>query len=333
MKFLRKIAAACFAVVCCAFSFVGCEKKEGDLTVYAPDGAPALALAKLMAEDTKEDGVTYRVVAPSLIASKVTYKKSGKNADFCVLPLTAASKLLGSGEEYLLLGVVTHGNLYIVAKEGTPTITDFSGLEGKEMGVLQMNEVPGLTLQVTLNKWNIPYAVVKNDGETAAEKLNLRAISGADAVGVTAAEYFLLAEPAATAQTKKGYRIVGDLQALYGEGGYPQAVLVGKRSVVEKKSAWTAEFLRKIADGEAYLQTAGGEALVKTISAHREDEGYETSLKAPLLSQEVLSRCGIYFTSATDSRAEIEDFIFELKKVNEKAAATPSEKFYWSYEG
>ena len=81
-------------------SGVGCkEEKNTDVTVYMPDGAPALALAGLMAEDTEEDGVSYKVVPATAIASKVTYKEEEKNADLCVMPVTAASKLLGKGEK------------------------------------------------------------------------------------------------------------------------------------------------------------------------------------------------------------------------------------------
>ena len=68
-----------------------------------PDGAPALALAKLMYEDEKDDGVTYRVVKSDVIASKVTYTDMQKNADLCIMPITAAAKLLGKGDRYVML--------------------------------------------------------------------------------------------------------------------------------------------------------------------------------------------------------------------------------------
>ena len=70
------------------------------------------------AADTADDGVDYNVVPATAIASKVTYKEEEKNADLCVMPITAASKLLGSGEKYQMLGAVTHGNLYLIAKDG-----------------------------------------------------------------------------------------------------------------------------------------------------------------------------------------------------------------------
>ncbi len=301
------------------------------MSFYAPDGAPSLAIAGLLAEDTEEDGIAYKITAPAAIASKVTYEEETKNADLCVLPVTAASKLLGSGNRYVMLGSVTHGNLYLVGKEGEYDKDKLSALVGKTVGVLQINEVPGLTFKATLQKLSIPYAEVKSDGERAADKVNLLAISGAEAVGSVQADCFLIAEPAATAQKGKGYQIVGDLQALYGgEKGYTQAVLVAKKSLVEEKTAWIKPFLTKVASSTAWVKTASGEEIVAAVAAHLEDEGTQTSLKAPLLTSDVVARCGIYFTYASEARAATEEFLSDLRKVNEKAAAIPAATFYWS---
>jgi hypothetical protein len=134
---------------------------EREVTVCMPDGAPALALAKLMSEDTADDGVTYKVVAPNLIASKVNYQDESKNADLCVMPVTAASKLLGQGNRYKMVGVVTHGNLFLISKTGEVlTAENISALKGKTIGVLNINEVPGLTFKVVLNKYDIPFEIV-----------------------------------------------------------------------------------------------------------------------------------------------------------------------------
>ena len=135
----------------------------GEIIVCMPDGAPALALAQLLHEDTADDGITYKVVNSSLIASKVTYKDMDENADLCVLPVTAASKLLGSGEKYEMLGVVTHGNLYLISKDGKQvSAASIGDLKGKTVGVLQINQVPGLTFKAVLNKYGLPYSEISN---------------------------------------------------------------------------------------------------------------------------------------------------------------------------
>ena len=313
------------------FAF-GCKDNQEEITVYMPDGAPALALARLMAEDVAEDGVTYKVVPATMIASKVTNEDNEKNADLCVMPITAASKLLGKGDAYVMLGAVTHGNLYLVAKSGEYNAQNLSSLIGKTVGVLQINEVPGLTFKAVLNAYQIPWQEVKNDGGMVEDKVNLLAITGADAVGSVEADCFMIAEPAATAQSKKGYSIVGDLQQLYnGENGYPQAVLVAKKAFVEENEKWTKEFVSKVEGAATWLQTASGEDIVAAVSSHMEDPQTATSLKAPLLSSAVLGRCGIYFTYAADCKNEVNAFLTAMMAVNSKAAAMPLADFYWSY--
>lgn len=163
-------------------------------------------------------------------------------------------------------------------------------------------------------------------------KVYLQAITGADAVGVVDADYYLLAEPAVTAQAKKGYEIAGDLQVLYGgEIGYPQAVLVAKKSLVEEKTEWVKEFVSKVEGSATWLATASGEEIVSAVSAHMEDKDMATSLKAPLLSSAVLGRCGVSFTYAATCAAEVEGFLTGLLAVNGNAAAIPAQGFYWEY--
>lgn len=333
------MSALALALTFVVGAFFGCNKeKEKELTVYMPDGAPALALAGMLATDTAEDGFSYRVASPSLIATKVTNKDEKKNADVCVLPITMASKLLGSGESYQMLGAVTHGNLYIVAKTGE-TGADFSyeagnisSLLGKTVGVLQINEVPGLTFKATLNKYGLSWQEVSEGAEKVTDKVNLVAITGAEAVGVLQADCFVVAEPAASAQSQKGYTIVGDIQALYGgENGYTQAVAVAKTSLTAD-GAWVAEFTEKLKRSIEWLKTADGAEIVSAVSAHMEDEGTATSLKAPLLSAEVVARCGVLFTEAALCRTETEDFLRALLAVNEKATALPNEAFYYTAE-
>lgn len=334
---MKKIGAKTVALLCAIVTltgFGGCKPKipDSEMTVYMPDGAPALALAQMMAQDEEGDGITYRVVPASLIASKVTNKDKDQNADFCVMPLTAATKLLSSGAEYQMLGTVTHGNLYLLAKEGSYTSENLHTLIGKKIGVLQINEVPGLTLKAVLNKYQIPWQEVGNDGGIVEDKVNLVAISGPDAVGTIAADCYMIAEPAASAQAKKGYVIVGDLQSLYGgEKGYPQAVLVAKRSVVETYADWTADFVEKISSVDEWLQTASSEVIVQAVAAHIEDPDTTTSLKAPLLNAAVLGRCGIRFTHASADKAEVNEFVSSLLAINGKAAAMPANEFFWDY--
>lgn len=332
---MKKVLKKTIAYLCalCLITAGGCQSglPEEEITVYMPDGAPALALAKLMHEDKADDGVTYRVVRAELIASKVTNKTESDNADLCIMPVTAAAKLLGTGEKYKMLGAVTHGNLYLISKTQTElTEGNLSSLIGKKVGVLQMNNVPGLTFKSVLNKHGVACQEMTNEGTMSEDKVNLMAISGAEAVGTIEADYFLLAEPAVGAKIKNGYSIVGDLQKLYGgENGYTQAVLVAKTDFVAENEAWVKDFIEDVEEAADWLSVATGEQLVSTVTAHLEDKSSATTLKEPMLTKEVLSRCGVWYTPAKECKEETDELLQKLLTVKGDATAIPNAEFYW----
>ena len=333
----RKVAialAACLSVG--LFAFGGCGEKAkvpaDEVTVYMPDGAPALALAERMAKDTEEDGVTYRVVDASVIATKVSGQVMDDNADFCVMPLNAASNLLGDGEKYQALGLVTQGNMYLISKSGKG-IVDLSELVGETVGVMQLANVPGLTLKAALNRQDVPWRELSGGVEVSEEVVNLKAATGIDGTF----SYYLAAEPLVSktlANEKAGFRLVGDLQALYNgadskQVGYPQAVLVAKRSFIEENAAWTKDFVADVAGAAAWLQTATADEIYNAVTSHFEDSEHKATFSAETLGKETIARCGIKFAYAKDSRERMDAFLAELEEIDSKKASMVDEKFYW----
>ena len=82
-----------------AAAFAACSQGE-TIDVYAPDGAPALALAQLMNEEMQfgsERRVEYNVVAASTIQ---TYVQGDGQAELCVMPLNAAAQALAEASSY-----------------------------------------------------------------------------------------------------------------------------------------------------------------------------------------------------------------------------------------
>ncbi len=138
------------------------NEAKTSVSVYMPDGAPALSMAYMMSGkgETFSKAVEYNVVAANAINSYVTNADSDKNADICVLPVNAAAKVLGSGERYKLLGTVTHGNLFILsANEEKLTAENLaSALAGKKVGVINLSAVPGLTFKMILKNYGISYS-------------------------------------------------------------------------------------------------------------------------------------------------------------------------------
>ena len=317
------------------FAFTGCGETEipaEEVTVYMPDGAPALALAELLSKDTEEDGVTYRVVDASVIATKVSGKVEEQNADLCVLPLNVASMRLGDGDKYQALGLVTQGNMYLISQSETK-IDDLSDLIGETIGVMQLANVPGLTLKAALNRQNVAWRVLQDGVEASEEEVNLKAATGIDGKF----SYYLAAEPLVSktlANEKAGFHVVGDLQKLYNgadsaQVGYPQAVLVAKRSLIEERGEFVKDFAASVATANAWLQTATAEDIYNAVVSHFEDKDHKAAFSAETLGKDTIARCGISFAYAKDCRERIETFLTELVEIDGGKASLVASDFYW----
>ncbi|MBE5744877.1 MAG: ABC transporter substrate-binding protein [Clostridiales bacterium] len=337
----KRFFAFLCAVVCSIGMFgVGCKKApEGEITVYMPDGAPALAFAGLMHEDTAEDGVSYYVTNAAQIASKVSYNNMEDNADFCVLPLTAATAKVGNGERYQMVGAVTHGNLYMISKNAdiTYSVDNLSSLIGKKVGVLQLASTPGMMFKSMLKKNGVAYNDLTGGGELAADKINLTPIvipEGAKPAQILngmigqGVNVFVMAEPAVTALKNGGFVTVGDVQALYDVNGFTQAVLVAKKSLLETHTDWVKDFLDDINNSADWALSQSGETLVNAVQTHMEDSTAKTSLNAATLGGEVVARSGVRFEATSICKAKTEDFLQIAKSVESKTAI-PNENFYW----
>lgn len=316
-------------------SFSACKKENipaEEITVFMPDGAPALAFAELMHEDKEDDGVTYRVVNTSTeagvlpLVSQLTNADAEKNADFCVLPLTAAVQKCGTGEAYALLGLVTQGNLYLVSKDSAQyDKNNVADLKGKTVVVKQMLQVPGQTLKAALERNGVEWSTYEG-GEKQADKVNLAA--QADSYDLE-----VLAEPAVSKRLgmNAGWNVVGDLQELYGDcglgnDGYPQAVLIAKKEFVNERVDWTKTFVEKIAAGKEWLYTATAEDIYGAVEAHGYEAGQTPLFSVENLSVETRRRCGIQFTYAMQARTAIEGYLTET------GGALPNAAFYWEYQ-
>lgn len=117
MKHSLSLALGAVFLGAAALGMTAC-KQDADTdktySVYAPDGAPALALVNAI--EDKAEKFEYHVVDSSTIQTYVTGEEP--EADFCILPVNLASKVLGSGTVYQMLGTVTNGNLFFLSAGG-----------------------------------------------------------------------------------------------------------------------------------------------------------------------------------------------------------------------
>ncbi|MBE7089373.1 MAG: hypothetical protein E7362_01050 [Clostridiales bacterium] len=124
-------------------------------TFYAPDGAPALAIAKFISDNQNFiSGATFNynvVVADDIV--KYMDDTMGL-ADFIILPVNAGTlKYNNQKAQYKMVSVITHGNLYIMSK----TESTLADLDGKKIGVIGEGKVPDLTFKSVLKKSNMSF--------------------------------------------------------------------------------------------------------------------------------------------------------------------------------
>lgn len=334
----RKVAAiACAAAAVFVLGVSACAEDTGSgefsYTVAMPDGAPALAAARLMVEDMQFGGeVNYTVVNSNAITQQV----SGGVADICILPVNAAVQVAGSGETYSLLGTVTHGNLYMLSAKHPDeqiTVSNLKSLVGKTVGCIQLSSFVGNVFKIILEDNDVPYSVVESVSDAKSDSVNLINIAE-PSTGITPAaefDYMIGAEPLVTAKTTAApaLKIVGDIQALYGENGFPQAVMLAKNSVIEQNGEFIADFISAVEANAEWIASDDADmtAIVNAINANY--GGATSSLNANNLNSTVISRCAIEFVSATECRQEITDFIDKLEAVT-GTTLTIADKFFYS---
>lgn len=327
---MRKIAFALAAsLVTASVLAVGCNQKNEQeiIDIYMPDGAPALALGYPMYEDKADDGVEYHVVSSATIQSYVT--GNSPKADVCVLPVNLAAKLLGDASAYKMAGVVTHGNMYLIANDTAQYArVNATDLIGKTVGVVQLNNVPGLTLKAALSGLDVPFVDLSDGASKSDAAVNLLPV---DVQTLAGADLYLVPSPAADKRVEKaGFAFVGSLQELYGgENGYPQAAIVVKNEVLEKNGEWFGSFMRSVDASADWLETAEKTLIAETVQACLA-EGLSPTFTAENLTDGAIAHSGVWLQYMDESGVQdVENFLRSLTAIDASKAAVPQKQFYY----
>ena len=122
---MKKFLSLLFAIVL-MFAFASCEDiPEEKLTLYAPDGAPAFAVANIL--DSGKIGnkeTDSRIVSG---ADPIKVAVANGEADVAVMPLNLAAILYNGGAKIKLASVNIFGNLYMVGKTSISGLEDLKG--------------------------------------------------------------------------------------------------------------------------------------------------------------------------------------------------------------
>lgn len=216
------------------------------LTFAAPEGTPALAIARLITDNKSISGknVNYKIVNPSNIAKEMQAGLS----DLVIMPVNAGATLINKGADYKLVSVAVDGSLYLVGKSETATTLTINDIKGKRIACIGQQGVPGLVFRYILKENNInivdsPEKVPENSVYVQYAGDGLQAKTAVENKSV---DYAVVGEPAATTFKTKGFNAQMDLQAEYknvsGKETYPQAGIFVKSSLASDAAFMDALF-------------------------------------------------------------------------------------------
>lgn len=304
----------------------GCGDKGKKVQVYAPDGAPAIGLAKLIDDGVRD--TEFHVVTPSDIGG---YVLNG-SADIAIMPTNAAALLYSKGADVAMLGVTNFGSLYLV---GTQDVQDLADLKGQVVYSIGKGNVPDLVFRYLLQQADIAYAF---SDAAVADKVALAYVSeGTEFIAglkANSMQYGVISEPAATQAGKavSGAKKLLDIQAQYEtatntDHGFPQAALVVKKSFYEKNTAYVKNFVAAFKAGAKWAETSPADALTAIKNAG--------STAVPALNEAIAKGCNLGFTAAADCKQQLLDFYAALNGVKETGetpvgATLPDDAFFLS---
>lgn len=227
------------------------DNKKGNgndvtLTFAAPEGTPALAIARLITDNKSISGknVNYKIVNPSNIAKEMQAGLS----DLVIMPVNAGATLINKGADYKLVSVAVDGSLYLVGKSKTETPLTINDIKGKRIACIGQQGVPGLVFRYILKENNI--SIVDSPENVPENSVYIKYASDGTqaktAVENKSVDYAVVGEPAATTFKTKGFAAQMDLQAEYknvsGKETYPQAGIFVKSSLASDAAFMDAFF-------------------------------------------------------------------------------------------
>lgn len=227
------------------------DNKKGNgndvtLTFAAPEGTPALAIARLITDNKSISGknVNYKIVNPSNIAKEMQAGLS----DLVIMPVNAGATLINKGADYKLVSVAVDGSLYLVGKSETATTLTINDIKGKKIACIGQQGVPGLVFRYILKANNI--SIVDSPEKVSENSVYVQyagdGLQAKTAVENGSVDYAVVGEPAATTFKTKGFNAQMDLQAEYkkvsGKETYPQAGIFVKSSLASDAAFTDALF-------------------------------------------------------------------------------------------
>lgn len=316
---MKKLFAVFFVIVV-AFSLVGCQPNEID--IYVPDGAPALAVASVIADGDfyGKSKVNVHIVTEDNVVPNIL----NGQADVALLPGNTAATLYNKGAGYSLLSANSFGLLYLV---GTGE-QDIKQLEGKVVLSIGKGKIPEFVFKIILEHNGLEYedSDVAVPGKVAIKYMNGPEIVASLVQGL--ADCAVLGEPVVTQVLQKGQQrgiaIIQDLQQAWKQ--YTGAETFVQSCAVVSDSLKGSDFIDalsvKLQQNQQYI-TENTDSLSDILK----QAGSALQVQ---FTAEIIERCNLDFVKATEVRSQFEDFLSILIEwdANTVEGGLPDDGFY-----
>lgn len=316
------IAATLIAAL--AVGFAACDPKDetpGALRVAAPEGTPALAIARLKTDNATLAGhaMTYEVVSPSLIAAEM----SGGKADVVIMPVNAGANLIRQGADYRLISVAVNGSLFMVGSTDDGGAIERADIAGSKVACIGQGATPGLVFEYVMRSMELEI-VAAADKTPGENQVAVQYVADGPAAKMELVDgkvdFAVVGEPAATT-FKNALKLNAelDMQAAWkdatGEETYPQAGLFVRTSLAAD-AEFTSALFDALAASKEWVNSNPSE-----VGAFMKANLYESAaFPAPSIS-----RCAI--DAEPLGEADKKEIIAFLSAVMPKAGGTAVE---WS---
>jgi len=334
MKKICSVVLIVLLALAATLSFAACQDNTGDgdpttidINIVVPDGAPALAISKLIHDGAAYEGynISYEVVPG---ATEISTKVISGEADFAIAPTNTAAILYNNNTGIKMLSASTYGNLYLVGKT---SVENLNGLIGSVVLIIGQGGTPDLTFQYILRQKGISFETSDTPVEN---KVALRYVgSGSELIPLLkqgVAGYGILGQPAVA----QAMGAISGLQNLFGihelwaevTGGkaYTQAVFVGKASLIDANAAFVTWLLGKLSENIDWIvaNPADAQAAIATAGS---------TLTATFTAASVAGS-NILFVSAAEAKADVLAYLGVLASfnVNTVGGSVPGDGFFYA---
>ncbi|OQC14585.1 MAG: hypothetical protein BWX72_01285 [Firmicutes bacterium ADurb.Bin080] len=315
----------------------GCIPKEEqseitEINISVPDGAPALAIAKMLKENSQFEGynISYSIITGGSTA--INAAVNNNLVDILIAPTNLGAILynrLKGSKDIKLIANVFNSLLYIVGKDSS--VESLEQLKGKIVYTIGEGATPDLTFQYILDQKEIMYRVTDDPSD---DEIGIQYESDASVLlpklNSGLVEYAILGEPAVTKTINSfGCYELFSLNDLWNEvtettEGFPQASFFAIGDILQPEHKdllnWFDENSMDNVDWVNNNPTLAQETL--------EDNGWATPVP---LNTELISRCNMEYISAEQAKNSITSYLSVLFEMNpiSVGGSLPSDDFYY----